>query len=181
MVSLCSFFFFIWVLQPVKIISLILSRQSYGVAKMGDLQEKPPDHPQAELGSNPLWWDDKRFRALMLSVLNHSATGTAHSAVSWSPTAPVNPIEMFPTQDYTRATNSPCFLLPNKTPFELRYQKPFLWAHFRQSTYRHYKPCTTKQKLNLYDTCSDKPCLHHMQTTIRHQFGTPCSLISLSY
>ena len=43
--------FFIWVLWPIKIISLILSQvnQKHG-AKMGDPQEKPPDHLQAELG-----------------------------------------------------------------------------------------------------------------------------------
>ena len=38
--------FFIWVLQPVKIISFILR------GKMGDSREKPPDHPQSELGSS---------------------------------------------------------------------------------------------------------------------------------
>ena len=53
---------------------------------MGDPQEKPLDHPQAELGlslmwpelgSNPQRWDDKWFRALKISVLNHLATGAA--------------------------------------------------------------------------------------------------------
>ena len=45
---------FIWVLQ-IKIISLILSKvKHYGQAKMGDPPEKPPDHPQAELGSSPV-------------------------------------------------------------------------------------------------------------------------------
>ena len=42
------------------------------------------DHPQVELRlshmwlelvSNPQWWDEQRFRALKISVLNHSATG----------------------------------------------------------------------------------------------------------
>ena len=42
-------FFFIWVLWPVKIISLILSSQLKGGAKTEDPREKPPDHPQAEL------------------------------------------------------------------------------------------------------------------------------------
>ena len=58
--------------------------QSFGGAKTGDLREKPPDHPQAELGlshmwpergSNPQRWDDERFRALKISRLNHSAMG----------------------------------------------------------------------------------------------------------
>ena len=53
-------------------------------AKMGDPQEKPPDHPQVELGlshkwpelgSNPQRWDDERFKTLKISDLNHSTTG----------------------------------------------------------------------------------------------------------
>ena len=53
---------------------------------MGDPREKPPDHPQAELGlshvwpelgSNPQGWDDERFRALKINILNHSAMGDA--------------------------------------------------------------------------------------------------------
>ena len=56
--------------------------QLLGGAKKGDPREKPPDHPQAELGlshmwpklgSNPQWWDDKQFRALMISVPNNLA------------------------------------------------------------------------------------------------------------
>ena len=55
-------------------------------AKTGDPREKPPEHPQAELGlshmwpelgSNPQRWDDERFRSLKVSGLNHSATGAA--------------------------------------------------------------------------------------------------------
>ena len=62
--------------------------QSLGGAKTGDSREKPPDNPQAELGlshmwpergSNPQQWDDKRFRALKISGLNHSATGADNS------------------------------------------------------------------------------------------------------
>ena len=43
-------------------------------AKTGDPREKPPDHPQAELGlshmwpelgSNPQRWDDERFRSIL--------------------------------------------------------------------------------------------------------------------
>ena len=53
---------------------------------MGDPREKPPDHPQAELGlshmwpelnSNPQRWDDEQFRALKISGINHSATVAA--------------------------------------------------------------------------------------------------------
>ena len=63
--------------------------QSLGRVKMGDPQEKTSDHPQAELGlshmwpelgSNPQQWDDKRFRMLKISILNHSATGTARDS-----------------------------------------------------------------------------------------------------
>ena len=52
--------------------------QSLGGAKMGDLRENPHDHPQTELGSshrwpelgsNPQWWDDERFKALKINVL----------------------------------------------------------------------------------------------------------------
>ena len=55
---------------------------------MGDPRENPPDHVQAdfglshvlpERGSNPQRWDDERFRALKISGLNHSATGTNNS------------------------------------------------------------------------------------------------------
>ena len=62
--------------------------QSLGGAKTGYPREKPPDHPQAELGlshmwpelgSNPQRWDDERFRALKISGLNHSATGADNS------------------------------------------------------------------------------------------------------
>ena len=60
---------------------------------MGDPQEKTPDHPQAELGlshmwpelgSNPLRWDDERFRVLKISDLNRSATGTTLGRVGVS-------------------------------------------------------------------------------------------------
>ena len=34
----------------VKIIALILGRESLGGAKTGDPREKSPDHPEAELG-----------------------------------------------------------------------------------------------------------------------------------
>ena len=79
--------FFIWVLWPVKIISLILSSQLKGGAKTGDPRESPPDHPQAELGLSHMWperglspqlWDDERFRALKISGLNHSAKGAPY-------------------------------------------------------------------------------------------------------
>ena len=60
--------------------------QSVGGAKMGDPWEKPPEHPQAELGlshmwpelgSNPQRWADQRFRALKISGINNSAEGAA--------------------------------------------------------------------------------------------------------
>ena len=58
--------------------------QSLCGAKTGDPREKPPD--QAELGFSHMWpeldlnpqrWDDERFRALKINVLNHSATGAS--------------------------------------------------------------------------------------------------------
>ena len=70
----------ILVLYPVKIISLI-SSQKWEIP-----WEKPPEHPQAELGlsqmwpkvgSNPQRWDGERFRALKISVHNLSDTGAA--------------------------------------------------------------------------------------------------------
>ena len=60
--------------------------QLLGGAKTGDPQVKPPDHPQAELGLSHTWpklssnsqqWDDKRFRALEISGLNHSGTASS--------------------------------------------------------------------------------------------------------
>ena len=78
---------FIWILLHSKIISLILSQVSLGGVKIGDPRGKTPDTLQAELGFshiwpelglNPVWWDDERFRAPKISILsNHSATGAA--------------------------------------------------------------------------------------------------------
>ena len=58
--------------------------------KIRDPREKTPNQPQAELGLSHMWqisarlqptgWDDKRFRVLKISILNHSATGVA---VKW--------------------------------------------------------------------------------------------------
>ena len=65
-------------------------RPEYFWAKTGNSLEKPPDHPQAELGlshmwpklgSNPQWWDDEWFRVLKISILNHSAMGAACSRI----------------------------------------------------------------------------------------------------
>ena len=65
-----------------------------GWGSMGDPREKKThDHLQAEIGLSHIWpklgskserWDDKRFRALKISNLNHSATGRKclHSNVS---------------------------------------------------------------------------------------------------
>ena len=62
----------------------------------GRSQEKPCDHPQAELGLSHVselglnlqrwWWDDERFRTLKISVLNHSATSAATDSLSQSRT-----------------------------------------------------------------------------------------------
>ena len=78
------------VLLPVKIISCILSWVNH---KMGRKQEIPKEnhltiHKQnmtcltwPELGSNPQRWDDEWFRVLKISILNHSATGTANGSL----------------------------------------------------------------------------------------------------
>ena len=79
------FFFYLGFTAGQDYFTYFESSQSLGGAKMGYLWEKPPDHLQAELGlsnmwpkqgSNPQWWDDERFRALKISGLHHSATGT---------------------------------------------------------------------------------------------------------
>ena len=89
-----SLIFFIWILRPVKIISLILSRVNRKVGRKREIPEKKHlDHPPAELGLSHIWpeigsnsprWDDERFRALKLSDLNHSAMGTAVSEYAYS-------------------------------------------------------------------------------------------------
>ena len=62
--------------------------QLEGGVKMGDPREKPPDHPQVELCLSRMWpeldlnpqrWDEERFRALKISILNHSAMRAALS------------------------------------------------------------------------------------------------------
>ena len=76
--------FLIWVLWPVKIISLILSRINRKVGQKWEIpREKTLDHLQAELGLPHIWlepqqWDDDQFKVLKISILNHSATGAAH-------------------------------------------------------------------------------------------------------
>ena len=64
--------------------------QSLGGVKTGDPQEKPRDHPQAELGLSHMWpelgwnpqqWDDEQFRALKISRLNHPATGADYTVM----------------------------------------------------------------------------------------------------
>ena len=82
------FHFYNWVLRPVnwRTISLILRRVN---RKVGWKQEIPisqdtPEHPQAKLSllshvTQARWWDDERFRALKISVLNQLATGDAHT------------------------------------------------------------------------------------------------------
>ena len=79
-------FYFIRVLRPVKIISLILSRVNRKVGRKREIPEK--NHlitrkqnlaclTWPKLGSNPERWDDERFRALKISDHNHSDTGAA--------------------------------------------------------------------------------------------------------
>ena len=69
--------------------------ESIVAAKTGDPQNKPPGHPQAELGLSNMWelglsnmwpelclnphrWDDERYRVLkVISGLNHSGAGAA--------------------------------------------------------------------------------------------------------
>ena len=81
-----TLFFFIWILQPVKIISLILWQINRLMGRKWEITEKNhmTTHKQnfaylawPKLGSNPQRWDDKWFRALKISGLNHSATGAA--------------------------------------------------------------------------------------------------------
>ena len=57
--------------------------QLQGGVKTGDAWEKTPDPRKQnlacltwpELGLNPQWWDDERFRALKISILNHLGAG----------------------------------------------------------------------------------------------------------
>ena len=78
------FIFFVlnWVLQPVKIISIILS----WVGRKREIPEKKhlttckqnlAHLTWPELGSNLQRWDDGLFWALKISILNHLATGAA--------------------------------------------------------------------------------------------------------
>ena len=102
---ICTFFFLIWVLRPIKIISLILrSIVMWGEKKMGDPREKPIDHPQAELGLSHMWpelglnpqrWDDERFRVLKISVLNHSAMRATCYALVMGAYCPLLPLLFF--------------------------------------------------------------------------------------
>ena len=74
--------------------SRILSRVNhYGGAQTGDPREKTHDPSQTELGlsnmrpelgSNPQRWDNERFRAQKIRVINHLATGAAgHAIMKW--------------------------------------------------------------------------------------------------
>ena len=84
-------FLFIWVFTARQdYFSNFEPSQTIGGVKMGPAQEKPPDHPKAELSlshmwpeldSNLQWWDDKRFRALKISVLNHSSTDNLYKVM----------------------------------------------------------------------------------------------------
>ena len=55
----------VWQKQEIPVINhLTTHKQKFGLS-----------HMWPELGSNPQRWDDEQFRALKISVLNHSATG----------------------------------------------------------------------------------------------------------
>ena len=92
------FFFLIWALRPVKIISLILSRVNRKVGRKREIPEKKHLTTRTqnlacltwpEQSSNPQRWDDERFRVLKISGLNHLATGAANIwfGISYSITA----------------------------------------------------------------------------------------------
>ena len=73
--------FFTWVLRPVNIISLILSRVNRKVGRKREIPEKNYlttlkqkvglSHMWPELGSNQQRWDDERFRTLKISFLTN--------------------------------------------------------------------------------------------------------------
>ena len=73
-------FFSIWVLKPVKIILLTLSRVNRKIEKHLNTCKQAYmglSHMWPELGLNTQLWDDERFRTLNITVLNYSATGAA--------------------------------------------------------------------------------------------------------
>ena len=66
-------------LRPVKMISLIMNRVNHKVGQKREIPEKKhmTTHKQNLAWperSNPQQWDDERFRALKISILNHSTT-----------------------------------------------------------------------------------------------------------
>ena len=80
-IPLTAFFFSNWGLQPVKIISLILSWVNHKVGRKREIPGK--NHltirkqnlaflTWPELGSNPQQWDDERLKVLKISDLNHT-------------------------------------------------------------------------------------------------------------
>ena len=78
--------YFFFNLVPSRLFHSFWAEPIIRWVKTGDPREKPPDHPQAELGLPHLWpelgsntqrWDDERFRSLKVSGLNHSARGAA--------------------------------------------------------------------------------------------------------
>ena len=79
-------FFLIWVLWPIKIISLILILANHKVGQKQEIPEKKTLTTRkqnlacltwTELGLNPQRWDDEQFKMLTISGLNHSATEAA--------------------------------------------------------------------------------------------------------
>ena len=78
--------FFIWILRPITIISLSLSRVNHKVGRKREIPEKKHLTTRKQnlaclmwpkLGLNPQRWEDEQFRVLKISALNHSNTGAA--------------------------------------------------------------------------------------------------------
>ena len=83
----CIYFYFLFFLffffRPVKIISLILSRANHKVGRKREIPQQ--NHLTTRMQNlatrarlEPQRCDDERFRALKISSLNHSATGTTY-------------------------------------------------------------------------------------------------------
>ena len=87
--SIAIFFFWFGFYSPSR---LFCSFSVESIVRWGENGRSPRKNtrpPQAELGfshiwpklgSNQQWWDDERFKALNISVRNHSATGDAWQA-----------------------------------------------------------------------------------------------------
>ena len=140
--DLWCFSFFIRVAHQDYFSHFELSK-SLGGAKIGDPQEKPPDCQQAEFGLSHMWpvlgsniqqWDEKRFRALKISGLNHSATGAAWwlSTQLISSTFPVLDPHHFLVTCYSWQRNEPAHeimvLITSEQPHQsLCYSQHEVW------------------------------------------------------